>query len=184
MRWTVDCIVSNYGGNVLRPNGTTTLLLALAFLYCPSGVMEQALRLLPFLVLRVLYEIPQTLILPVAALDMSHAQVTYLEPLQMRLAHGSCQSKHRQTKRLQYLVHHAQDEGGQDPQRLFHRSKRDRRWKKNSTTETYTTHGLVRPLGQEETSGKMNWCSCRNNLAGLSESQRVCLFVCLFVGAW
>ena len=180
----MDCIVRNYSGNVLKPNGTTTPLLALAFLYVPSGVMEQALRLLPFLVLRVLYEIPQTLILPVAALDMSHAQVTCLEPLQMGLAHGSCQSKHRQTKRLQYLVHHAQDEGGQDPQRLLHRSKRDSRWEKNSKTEVYTTHGLVRPLGQEETSGKMNWCSCRNNLAGLSESQRVCLFVCLFVGAW
>ena len=74
MRWTVDCIVRNYSGNVLKPNGTTTPLLALAFLYVPSGVMEQALRLLPFLVLRVLYEIPQTLILPVVALGMSHAQ--------------------------------------------------------------------------------------------------------------
>ena len=54
---------------------------------------------------------------------------------------------------------------------------------KNSKTEVYTAHGLVRPLGQEDTSGNKNWCSCRNNLAGLSESQRVCSFVCLFVGA-
>ena len=139
MRWTVDCIVSNYSGNVLRPNGTTIPLLALTSVYCSSGVMEQALRLLPFLFLRVLYEIPQTLILPVVALDMSHAQVTCLEPLQMRLAHGSCQSKHRQTKRLQYLVHHAQDEGGQDPQRLLHRSKRDSRWKK-TVRQRYIRH--------------------------------------------
>ena len=110
-------------------------------------------------------------------------KVTCLEPLQMRLAHGSCQSKHRQNKRLQCLVHHAQDEGGQDPQR--HPSQQEgQKIKKNTKTEVYTTHGLVRPLGQEETSGNMNRCSCRNNLAGLSESQNVFLFVWLFVGAW
>ena len=148
--------------------------------------MEQALRILPSLVQRVMYEILHTsrYACSGACADMSHAQVTCLEPLQMRPAHGSCQRKHRQNKRLQYLVDPAQDKGGQDPQRLFHRSKRDRRWKKNSTTETYTTHGLVRPLGQEDTSGNMNWCSCRNNIAGITGSQRVCSFVCLFVGAW
>ena len=34
-----------------------------------------ALRILPSLVLRVMYEILQTIVLPVLALDMSHAQV-------------------------------------------------------------------------------------------------------------
>ena len=101
----------------------------------------------------------------------------------MRLAHGSCLVQAPQNNRLQYLIHHAQDEGGQDPQR--HPSQQEgQKIKKNTKTEVYTTHGLVRPLGQEETSGNMNRCSCRNNLAGLSESQNVFLFVWLFVGAW
>ena len=112
---------------------------------------------------------------------MSHAQVTCLEPLQMRPAHGSCQRKHRQNKRLQYLVHPAQDKGGQDPQRLFHRSKRDRRWKK-AVRQRYMRctcyGGFSRPVGQQVVAVDIIWCSYRNNIPGTTGSQRVCSFVC------
>ena len=78
----VDCIVSTYSDNVLRPNGTTTPLSCLDFsLWCL--LPRQVLRLLPFLVLRVMYEILQTLILKVVTLDMSHAQVISRAPPEM-----------------------------------------------------------------------------------------------------